>query len=289
VPAGGGFLGTLCCLGGGVIARGAGSSGSTAGSRFSRSRSATYVASWRSNAGHQLGSVPPPPRCGASGRGRRGPSPPSPRCGPRSATSPPCVQIWRVAMRTTMLATITAPPRNIVQPGAPIASTPAVTSHAQANAKVAIAGRAACDTRGLATAATSDSKSTTSATTPKRAIEEVIATGLSPRRARQPWLVQGQQPSSKCPHHSSGSPFHGRAGAVAGLPSGAECPDAAWGHTSLRCARWPPSNRHRRAALIWTRAWPTVLTTRMPPRRKPSRTPRQPDNQLALSAARAEP
>jgi hypothetical protein len=83
----------------------------------------------------------------------------------------------------TMLTTITAPPRTIVQPGARIASNTAVASHAHANAKVAITGRASDDTLGLATAAANTSKIATSANTLKRPIQEVIT--ANPLRGRE--------------------------------------------------------------------------------------------------------
>jgi hypothetical protein len=82
-----------------------------------------------------------------------------------------------------MLTTITAAPSNIVHPGARIASKPAAKSHAHANANVAITGRASCDTRGLATAAASASKITTSADTLSRPIQEVIVSGASSERS----------------------------------------------------------------------------------------------------------
>jgi hypothetical protein len=80
-----------------------------------------------------------------------------------------------------MLTTITAPPRNIVQAGARIASNPAAMSHAHTNAKVAITGRASCDTLGLPTATASARKITTSAQTLNRPIHEVIV--AAPLRA----------------------------------------------------------------------------------------------------------
>ena len=89
---------------------------------------------------------------------------------------------------TTMLTTITAPPVNIVQPGARNASNTAVRSHAHANAKVAITARASCDALGLATAATSASRIATSANTANRPSEEVIAAAALPAPARQPPL-----------------------------------------------------------------------------------------------------
>jgi hypothetical protein len=82
-----------------------------------------------------------------------------------------------VAVITAMLATITTPPRNIVQAGAAIASNPAAMSHAHTNAKVAITGRASCDTLGLATATASAMRITTSAETLNRPIHEVIVDG----------------------------------------------------------------------------------------------------------------
>lgn len=78
-------------------------------------------------------------------------------------------------MITAILATITAAPRNDVQLAAPIAADTAVTSHAQANAAVAITGRAMCDIARLATAAASVSKTRASAKTLNTPIEEVIA------------------------------------------------------------------------------------------------------------------
>lgn len=41
-----------------------------------------------------------------------------------------------------MLTTTTAPPANVIQSGARVASDPAITSHASVNAKVAITRRA---------------------------------------------------------------------------------------------------------------------------------------------------
>jgi hypothetical protein len=80
---------------------------------------------------------------------------------------------------TPRLTTITAAPRNIVQPRTPIASNPAATSHAHANASVEIASRASRDTLRLTTATASAANVTTSANTLNRPSQEVIATEKS--------------------------------------------------------------------------------------------------------------
>ena len=161
---------------------GDGSVGSTTGGRFSPSRSATYNESRRSNSGHQLGSLSPPPGSGASGQWRRGPPPPSSprRAGWVSPPSPACVQRRRVAMTTTMLTTITAPPMNIVQSGARIASNTAVISHAHTNAKVEIIRRASRESLGLTAAAASPSKTTTFTDAAERPTEDVMAAAPPP-------------------------------------------------------------------------------------------------------------
>jgi hypothetical protein len=81
-----------------------------------------------------------------------------------------------VVVITAMLTTIAAPPRNVVQAGARIASDPAAISHAQTNANVAITGRASCDTLGLATATASARKTTPSAQTLSTPIQNVMVT-----------------------------------------------------------------------------------------------------------------
>jgi hypothetical protein len=69
---------------------------------------------------------------------------------------------------------------NIVQSGVLVAAQTAVISHANANARVAITKRARCDTDGLATVATSASKTTILPNTAERPIEDTITAASSP-------------------------------------------------------------------------------------------------------------
>src|SRR5205823_5735369 len=103
------------------------------------------------------------------------------------------IQRWRVAMATTMLTTITAPPMIIVKVGARRASNAAVISHANTNVMVAITDRTSRDSLGLATATASASKLTTSVNGPNNAIEEVIAAG-APRDGTDRALHLGDEP-----------------------------------------------------------------------------------------------
>jgi hypothetical protein len=105
----------------------------------------------------------------------------------------PRVQRWRVAVIATMLTTITAAPRNMVQRGARIAANTAVISHAHANANVAIAGRASFDTLGLVTAAASASKIKPLVNTLNRATGEVIAAAPLRRGGGPAWLHSGDE------------------------------------------------------------------------------------------------
>jgi hypothetical protein len=73
-----------------------------------------------------------------------------------------------------MLTTITAPPNNTVDFGAPITSSDATISHAQRNPKTEITKRASCDTLGHATAAASTSNTATFANTAQRPTEDVM-------------------------------------------------------------------------------------------------------------------
>jgi hypothetical protein len=77
-------------------------------------------------------------------------------------------------MTTTMLTTITAPPMNIVQSGARIASNTAVIIHAHANAKVEIIRRTSRESLGLTTAAASPSKTMPFTNAAERPIEDVM-------------------------------------------------------------------------------------------------------------------
>jgi hypothetical protein len=90
-------------------------------------------------------------------------------------------------MATTMLITRTAPPRNIVQSGVLVATQTAVITHANANARVAVTERARCDTRGLATVATSASKTATLPNTGERPLEDVMTAASSPDPAYSAW------------------------------------------------------------------------------------------------------
>jgi hypothetical protein len=132
-------------------------------------------------------------------------TPPSlPGCpGSLSSPSPPCVQRWTVTVITTMLTTITAPPVNIVQPGARNASNTAVRSHAHANAKVAITvARAATllDSRQPPPAPAGSRHRRTPPT--DRGRGHSCRSASDP--ARQPPLLSARKPSSNGSDHSWG-------------------------------------------------------------------------------------
>ncbi len=83
-------------------------------------------------------------------------------------------------MTTTMLATITAPPMNIVHSGARIAASAAVVSQAHTNTEVAIIKRASCDSLRPATAPASTGNPTTLENAAGRPMEDVMATAPPP-------------------------------------------------------------------------------------------------------------
>jgi hypothetical protein len=95
-----------------------------------------------------------------------------------------------------MHTTITAPPSNIVHPGASVVSNPAATSHADMKAKVAITSRASCEAFRLAAAA-SATKITTSADTLNRPGQSVTVFLTEQVAARTENLPETRRQASK--------------------------------------------------------------------------------------------
>lgn len=169
-----------------------------------------------------------------------------------------------------MLTTITATPRDTVQPGARSASK-AVMSHAHANANVAIIGRASDDTLGLETAAASTSKITTSANTLNSPIEEVMAAAPPPAPHANRRSQRRESPLRTAPTTRGAGPLRRRQAPIADLRFGDESPDGTWRscifpsclQASVEPSLSPGPGLDQRLATVWS------LT--MPPVPKPSR------------------
>lgn len=169
-----------------------------------------------------------------------------------------------------MLTTITATPRDTVQPGARSASK-AVMSHAHANANVAIIGRASDDTLGLETAAASTSKITTSANTLNSPIEEVMAAAPPPAPHANRRSQRRESPLRTAPTTRGAGPLRRRQAPIADLRFGDKSPDGTWRscifpsclQASVEPSLSPGPGLDQRLATVWS------LT--MPPVPKPSR------------------
>jgi hypothetical protein len=116
-----------------------------------------------------------------------------------------------------MLTTITAPPSNMAQPGARVASSAAAASHAHANARVAITSRASRDTVRLATAAASATKITRSADTLNRPGQDV--NGL-PHQPGRPLDREPSRGASAATRHEVAPASESVVGSADGRPAG---------------------------------------------------------------------